>query len=314
MIRQWKTVARIGVSTILMLGLAATVNAESVDELPQPDQMPSFLLEVPGSVSDVLIADTGSATLYRLTVSGNRVVAKDQRYMSIGQNGAGKERAWDRKTPLGVYFITERLDTSKLDRKYGQAAFALDYPNAWDGYRQRTGYGIWLHGVDPGLPRRPPRDTDGCLSLPNEDLLSLAPYLQSMRTPVIVAREVHWLDPDQLEQNRIEFRIALDMWRQSLEQQDLVAYLALYDDEFRQNGMEKSEWSAYRFGVFSARTLSGIEISDVLLLADPEEPDLYLSRFNQVLIGSDGPVTTTKRLYWKRRPNAQWRIVSEDNG
>lgn len=301
--------------------LCLYVAPAGADSIPATDRatnnaerMPAYLLEVPESVSNVLVADTTAATLYRFTVSDNRIVGQDQRYMSIGQNGVGKERAWDRKTPLGVYFITTRLDTSKLDAKYGVAAFPLDYPNAWDHYRERTGNGIWLHGVDRGLPRRPAMDTDGCLALPNDELLSLAGHLQPMETPVIVARELHWLDPAEVERNRLEFRIVLDMWRQSMEQQDLVAYLSLYDDGFRHRGMDKDTWSAFRLGAFTARPLTSVEISNVLLLADPEEPDLYLSRFTQVLTGDGGSVKTTKRLYWKRSPDAQWRIVSEDNG
>lgn len=288
--------------------------ADSIPATDPVERMPAYFLEVPESVTSVLVADTAAATLYRFTVSDNRVVAQEQRYMSIGQNGVGKQRAWDRKTPLGVYFITKKLDTSKLDAKYGVAAFPLDYPNAWDNYRERTGNGIWVHGVDRNLPRRPAKDTDGCLALPNDELLSLAVHLQPMETPVIVARELHWLGVDEVERSRLEFRIVLDMWRRSQEAQDLASYLSLYDEGFRHNGMDKAEWSAFRLGAFTARPLSLVEISDVLLLADPEEPDLYMSRFTQVLTGANGPVTTTKRLYWKRRPDAQWRIISEDNG
>jgi outer membrane lipoprotein-sorting protein len=51
-----------------------------------------------------------------------------------------------------------------------------------------------------------------------------------------------------------------------------------------------------------------------MLLADPEEPNLYLSRFTQVLQTNSGPVTTTKRLYWRRQDGSRWKIVSEDSG
>jgi murein L,D-transpeptidase YafK len=298
---------------LLCLSVGAA-EADSIATTELAERMPAYLLEVPESVTNVLVADTTAATLYHFTVSANRIVAQDERYMSIGQNGVGKKRAWDRKTPLGVYFITKRLDTSKLDAKYGVAAFPLDYPNAWDQYRERTGDGIWLHGVDRSLSRRPAMDTDGCLALPNDELLSLAGHLQPMETPVIVARALHWLDRAEVERNRLEFRIVLDMWRQSMEQQDLVAYLSLYDDGFRHRGMDKNAWSAFRLGAFSARPLTSVEISNVLLLADPEEPDLYLSRFTQVTTGADGSVRTTKRLYWKRISVGQWRIVAEDNG
>jgi hypothetical protein len=312
MIRLWKRTTYF--AAVLSLLSAPTTGAESVIPVGATDLVPSYLLEVPDAVAGILIAETDSATLHRFSNSVDGVVARDQRYMSIGQNGVGKARAWDRKTPLGIYFITHRLDTSKLDAKYGDAAYPLDYPNAWDQFRKRTGYGIWLHGVSRAQPRRPPRDTDGCLALPNEELASLAAYLRPLETPIIVARALHWADPEEVEQRRLEFRIALDFWRQSLEQQDLAAYLSLYDDEFRIRGMDKDTWSAYRLGVFNARRLSGVEIHNLMLLGDPEEPDLFLSRFTQVLIGEGGPVTTTKRLYWKRRSSTQWRIVSEDNG
>jgi len=51
-----------------------------------------------------------------------------------------------------------------------------------------------------------------------------------------------------------------------------------------------------------------------MLLADPEEPNLYLSRFTQVLLMDAGPVTTTKRLYWRHDEGDRWEIVSEDSG
>ena len=276
--------------------------------------VPAFVLEVPESVSDVLIADTQSATLHRFSRTASGIVNIEQRYMSIGQNGVGKERAWDRKTPLGVYFITEQLDTSNLDAKYGVAAYALDYPNAWDRYQQRTGDGIWLHGVDTNGSKRPPRDTDGCLALPNDELLSLADILDPLVTPVIVARELIWSTRDELEIIRTELRMALEMWRQSLEKSDLPTYLSLYSDEFRYREMDKEAWASYRLGVLEARDLESVNIQNVLLVADPEEPGLYLSRFTQEFVTDVGTVRTTKRLYWLRRGDNFWQIVAEGAG
>jgi murein L,D-transpeptidase YafK len=281
--------------------------------VPAEERLPSYFLEVPASVPDILIAETESATMIRYSQTGNGLKEKDRRYMSVGRKGVGKQRAWDRKTPLGVYFITEELDTSKLAAKYGIAAFPLDYPNAWDRYNDRTGSGIWLQGVDASDPNRPPLDTDGCLSLPNEELALIADELVPHVTPIIVVREMRWSTPSDLEAMRIEFRIALEQWRSSQEEGDLFAYLTLYDDTFQSLGMDKEEWSAYRLGVFEARALNALNLDDVMLLADPEEQELYVSRFQQTLVTEYGPVTTRKRLYWKRTGEA-WRIVAEDAG
>jgi len=294
--------------------LCGIVAADPVNAPDTTDLLPAYLLEIPDSVSDILIADAGSATMHRFVRTEDGIVQKDQRYMSIGQAGVGKERAWDRKTPLGIYFITESLDTSKLHDKYGVAAFPLDYPNAWDRFNKRTGYGIWLHGVDHNNPERPPLDTDGCLSLPNEELLRLVDSLKPLVTPVIVAREMDWALPRDLDALRMEFHLALDMWRQSQEQGDLVTYLSLYADEFNYRDMDKDAWTSYRLGVFEARQLAGVKLDDVMLFADPEVPELYLSRFTQVLETDSGPVSTTKRLYWRRSTDSQWQIVSEGAG
>lgn len=280
---------------------------------PTATLIPAYLLEVPSSVISVLVADTATATMYRFARSTSGNFARDQRYMSIGQSGVGKQRAWDRKTPLGVYFITERLDTSRMHEKYGVAAYPLDYPNAWDRMNARTGDGIWLHGVDRRNPDRPALDTDGCLALPNEELLLLEEELEPRVTPIIVAREMRWADASTIEVRREEFRAALDDWRGSLEDGDLVSYLALYADEFHYRSMDRATWAAWRYDVFRARPLAEVELQDVMLLEDPEEPSLYISRFSQVLTTTEGPVTTMKRLYW-RREGDRWQIIAEDNG
>ncbi len=234
--------------------------------------------------------------------------------MSIGLNGTGKQRAWDRKTPLGVYFVTEKIDTRNLHEKYGVAAYALDYPNAWDRQKQRTGSGIWLHGVDRRNPSRPPRDTDGCLALPNEEISLLEGVIEPQVTPVIVAREVEWMTPEEINSRRREFHAVLETWKNSQAYGDLDTYLSLYADDFRFHDMDREEWVTYRIDVFDSRPLKAVMIEDLMLVADPEEPNLYLSRFTQVLLTGAGPIETRKRLYWRRKQDKRWEIVSEDSG
>lgn len=300
---------------LISLLVAATAAADDGSLVtPVNTDRPAWLLEVPDSVTDILVAETGAATMHRFTRVGDRIVKVDQRYMSIGRNGAGKERAWDRRTPLGVYFITESLDTSKLHDKYGVAAYPLDYPNAWDRFNERTGDGIWLHGVDHKNPERPPRDTDGCLALPNEEILKLAARLEPLVTPVIVTRNMQWAGPSEVDALRHEFRQALERWRGSLERGDVFDYLSQYAEDFRYRDMDRTAWSAFRQNVFDARSFDSVAIEDVMLVADPEMPEIYLSRFTQVLETANGPVRTVKRLYWRRSADRQWQIISEDSG
>ena len=309
-----KTLLLAALGLLTLLGAALTARAETAARSPVfAERQLAYLIEVPSSTPDVLIADAESSALLRFSHSEEGLVSRDTRYMSVGQNGMGKQRAWDRKTPLGIYFITEELDTSKLADKYGVAAFVLDYPNAWDLYKERTGYGIWLHGVDPNAPDRPPRDTDGCLALPNGEIAALGPELRPNLTPVIIARKLDWVDGSEVEALRVDFRAVLEAWRASLEAGDLIAHLALYDEAFAARGLDKPELASFKLGAFEARELDDVVLTDVLLLRDPEEPDLFLSRFTQTLVTAAGQVTTRKRLYW-RRSDDQWSIVSEDAG
>ncbi len=305
----------IAIFSLLVSPLAIAADAdEPAVVMAAPARAPAWLIDVPETVTDILIAETDAARMHRFIRTRDGIVGVDERYMSIGTNGAGKKRAWDRRTPLGVYFIADELDTSRLHEKYGVAAFPLDYPNAWDRLQGRTGYGIWLHGVDEDDPERPPLDTDGCLALPNEDLLELAVRLETWVTPVIVAREMRWALPGEIAKLRRGLHAALETWRASLAGDDILTYLSMYADEFRYRDMDRDDWVSYRLNVFESRALEDVELRDVFLVADPEVPGLYLSRFTQVLHADNGPVTTTRRLYWRQSQDRGWQIVTEDSG
>ena len=292
--------------------LAPGVNsAESVNAAAE---LPAYVLQVPDSVRNVLIAEANTSTLYRYRSAQGGIERLDERYMSVGQNGVGKARAWDRRTPLGIYFANEVLDTTRLHEKYGPKAFPLDYPNAWDERQKRTGDGIWIHGVDRGGGRRPPRDTDGCIALPNDELLALEEHLQLLATPVIITRSIQTMSAAQIAETRDALRSVLDSWATSFRNGDWHTYLGLYARAFEYRGLSYDEWSAYRVRSASTRPVRDFKIEDVLLLADPEEPDLYLSRFRQTIIDANGKIVTTKRLYWRRVADGDFQIVAEDNG
>jgi murein L,D-transpeptidase YafK len=275
---------------------------------------PAYVLKLPASVTAVFIAETGTATLHRYVADEEGLLLGEAQRMSIGQQGDGKEKTGDQKTPLGIYFVMEELDTSNLHEKYGPVAFPLDYPNAWDALNQRTGSGIWIHGVAPGSGARPERDTDGCIALPNEELLSLKPYLTPLRTPVIVTRKIRRLSTQEIDVARDQLLAALARWSSSYRNGDWNRFLSLYSQDFVYRGMNREEWSAYRVQTIGTRAINDFTINDVLLLADPEDDGLYLSRFRQVITESGRPLATTKRLYWRRSPDGDLKIVAEDNG
>jgi hypothetical protein len=78
--------------------------------------------------------------------------------------------------------------------------------------------------------------------------------------------------------------------------------------------MNRDEWVRYRVETIGARSIDDVLLSDLLLLADPEDAALYLSRFRQTVVEGDRTVVTMKRLYWRRAEDGALRIVAEDNG
>jgi hypothetical protein len=277
------------------------------------DRLPAYLLQIPASVTTILVAETDASTLYRIENGPDGAAYVDGRYMSVGRNGVGKRRAWDRRTPLGIYFVTDQLDTSRMRDRYGPTAFPLDYPNIWDRMHQRTGTGIWIHGVADGAGRRPPHDTDGCIALPNDELLRLEPQLKPAVTPVIIARKVRWSAAGELHRDRDALASALSDWADSIRRGDLHRYLSFYAADFAYRGMSREEWAGFRAATMGRRRLDGFVLEDVLLLADPEDDRLFLSRFRQTIDAGEREVVAVKRLYWRRTDDG-FEIVAEDNG
>lgn len=294
----------------MLLALAFAMPLTTVAD----DALPASLIRIPESVSTVFIAETATATFHRFDRSKDKLTHSGSYYMSIGKEGAGKEKSGDKRTPFGAYFVTEQLDTSKLHRKYGVTAFPLDYPNAWDRRADRDGDGIWVHGVDPMGGKRPVRDTDGCIALSNEDLADLAPIFEENITPVLVTREVEWQDATDTAMLRADLEAAVGRWAESQAQGDLHAYLSSYDEQFERWGMNKREWSSLNLQTESLHSIQSVTVGDLLLVAYPQEEGVYLSRFVQVVIKDGHETRTTARLYWRRDAKGELKIVAEGTG
>ena len=290
----------------LILGEPATVIAG--------DELPASLIRIPETVTSLFISETSTSSFHRFDRSSGTVEHSGSFYMSIGRQGPGKERPGDRRTPLGVYFVTEQIDTTKLHDKYGVTAFPLDYPNAWDLRADRGGDGIWVHGIDPDGSKRRERDTDGCIALPNEDLTLLAAEFRNNVTPVLVMREVNWVSKGSNAALRAELENSVAQWAASKATGDLYSYLSLYDEDFVRWGMDKTEWSSFSLQTESLRGIRQVKVRNLLLVGYPEEQDVYLSRFQQQVTAEEREIVSTTRLYWRRDTNGVLKIIAEDDG
>ena len=263
-----------------------------------------YIIDLPNSVDDVLIADTENAKLLHYSVKNKKLSKVKEYYLSIGLNGSDKQLQGDKKTPLGIYFITKELDISKLPSRYGAAAYPLDYPNSLDRYKGKTGYGIWLHGTDPDIQKRPPRATDGCLALQNNELLELSKYLVPMNTPIIVVETISWKTKDQINAIRNEINTVINSWKKSFNKLEKDKFIAIYDKDFGYDLIGEIEF----FNEFSSAN-QRMTIENLYVMTDPVDSGIVISRFTQKLRKGNKIINQTKRLYWKKQP-AGWRIIS----
>ncbi|WP_457575814.1 L,D-transpeptidase family protein [Desulfomarina sp.] len=106
---------------------------------------------------------------------------------ATGENPGTKLVSGDSRTPEGIYFITRYYEDKKIT-VFGSRAFHLDYPNIFDKNAGHNGDGIYIHGTNRQLL---PFSTNGCITLNNDDLDILAPYLTVDTIPVVVVNTLH---------------------------------------------------------------------------------------------------------------------------
>ncbi|MBI2286726.1 MAG: L,D-transpeptidase family protein [Nitrosomonadales bacterium] len=271
--------------------------------------IPRFLWKLDARQKYALGVDTSRATLFVYeNVNGEPRYVTDF-YITIGKLGTEKFAEGDKRTPIGVYFVKAELPKSKLADMYGSGAYPLSYPNEWDRKNKRTGSGIWLHGTPSGTYSRPPRASDGCVVLTNEDLNKLAPYLQVGITPVIITNQMDWSnEQDQGERDALLQEV--EQWRKDWASLDTGAYLRHYSRDFSSDSADYAAWAKQKQQVNSAKSWVKVTLSNVSVFTYPEQPNMVVVNFEQDYNSSNLSNRMKKRQYWIKHNN-RWQIVYE---
>ncbi len=277
---------------------------------PAPGEQSAYLLAVASHHRHVVLIDIGDSRLYLLQRGPGGLRLAGDYYVSVGKQGGGKVREGDQRTPIGVYRITGFIAPKDLSPFYGAGALPLTYPNRWDRLQGRTGRGIWIHGNPIGEAQRPPRASDGCVTLANEKLETLRRRLDP-GTPVIIAQRLQWQAPEEIARVREEVLSALEQWRRDWESLDATAYLAHYADDFRSERGDLKAWRAYKRRINARKRWIRVTISDLDLFRYPGEPDLVQAIYTQDYRSSNYRERSVKEQFWRRGTDGHWRIVYE---
>lgn len=278
----------------------------------RPDRVPQPLVQLSGSQKNALVVDLAASRLFVFENSDGGPRLRSDYYVSGGKNGAHKQRQGDRRTPVGVYFVVDRLPGENLPDKYGPVAFPVDYPNEWDLRHGRTGGGIWLHGVASSTYSRPPLDSDGCVALTNSELEMVAPLLEAGSTPVLIAEQISWISSDAMAQRRQDIMGQVEQWRNDWESGRVERYLGHYSQQFHGRGMDKKAWDAYKANVTRNKRYIRVALEDISVFGHPHEQDMMVVSFSQQYESDRFSSNSRKRQYW-RLEDGRWRIISEEN-
>ena len=276
------------------------------------DIIDSTRVILPQNIDNLIYVDTNKSRLYLFEIRDHTLIKIFDEYASIGKNGSGKNFEGDKKTPLGVYTLGEKI-TQPLSDFYGEGAFPIDYPNVYDKLLNKTGHGIWIHGTPKDTYSRAPKSSDGCIVISNENFNALESILKNKQTKVILSK----LSYDQYfnAENNIDkhnnFMSYFESWISNWTLKNYSEYIAFYDANAKYNSKAFEIWSSKKKKVFENTNDIQIAIDNLTIIDYPEEEEhVKYVEFTQTYNSDLLKQTSQKKQIW-RKFNNEWKIISE---
>ncbi|MGH8755133.1 MAG: L,D-transpeptidase Cds6 family protein, partial [Burkholderiales bacterium] len=166
------------------------------------------------------------------------------------------------------------------------------------------------HGTPSDTYSRPPRSSNGCVVLTNQDLTTLGKTLQIGLTPVIISERVEWVSLENWRAQRNALASQLENWRHDWENRDTDAYLRYYAKNFNANGQTLAQWANQKRRVNGAKDWIKVDISNVSMFLYPGYGNIAVVNFDQDYSSSNLSSRMKKRQYWINENN-HWKIVYE---
>ncbi len=268
----------------MQLLLEAASRQRSRDALQQAEAnlsyTPSNLLKLGSGLEHWIQVDLDRGTQTVFSIAEGKFKTLWTQYIGFGSGGFDKFQEGDLKTPLGVYRIDGYRNDQSLPELYGSGALTLDFPNLADRYDNRTGYGIWLHGVPRHSQSRGPWSSEGCVTMGNDYLDALHATVDTNKT--LVALSANQLVNETTKARDLEqLHSAWQAWQTSADKLDI-------------NPLAQTPWSSITVVASGAGQIKGEAQFVTLYVPQPDEP--------------------LKALFWKRtEPNSdEWELIGDE--
>ncbi len=302
---------------LIMLFTAPSVIAAATADRNESDQNESDQNESDKILSHFVLMDGSQDTQYAVVVEKSSqqifLYAHDGRFREVmrfscstGENIGRKTRSGDGKTPEGVYFFIKEHPKRDLSETYGTRAFPMDYPNLLDRREGHTGNSIWMHGTNKPLK---PRDSNGCVTLNNDAIDRVAPYIQLHRTPIIIVDRLRNLNADGATHAGDQFMGLMEQWKAALQNGTYHEYLSFFSPGYVPDIRWWSNWNRLRKDIAAHNFDYQINFSD---LAVYRHRNRYVALFDlHVRVKSEDRFVARKKLYLAEE-EGQLRIVGDE--
>ena len=288
----------------------ARINFNSIYK--KEDLLPKSIIQLANNVEYAFLIELSKSRLYLI---GNKSGVPDiigDFYVSIGKEGFNKKTSGDNKTPVGVYKITSHLIDEDLPELYGDGAFPINYPNFWDKKNNKTGYGIWIHGVPRDVYSRPPLTSEGCVVTSNYTLKKLKKYVKIGVTPIILVENVEWIKRNVWHQNKKAANKFIENWRATWESLDPYAFISKHSINFNSEKHDFEKRVAHILRIIKKKTYIKVKVENMNLFYYPKEDGLIFSDFRQYYESNNFQTSSNKKLFWVKESDGEWRILFED--
>ena len=288
----------------------ARINFDSVYK--KSDLLPHSIIQLSNNVNYAFLIELTKSRLYVVKNNNGIPEVIADFYVSIGKGGFNKVISGDNKTPVGIYKITSHLIDEDLPELYGHGAYPINYPNIWDKKNNKTGYGIWIHGVPRDVYSRPPLTSEGCVVTSNHTLKKLAKYISTRSTPVILVENVKWIKRNIWHENNKNAKEIIEFWEKTWESLDPHDFISLHSINFKSEKHDFEKRVAHILRIIKKKKYINVQIENLNLFYYPQNENVIFSYFRQHYESNNFKTSSNKRLFWEKENDGKWRIIFED--
>ena len=273
---------------------------------------PDFNLQLSHKYKYLIYVDVKSSRLFTYKNDNGRLVFNSDHYVSIGKNGFDKKYEGDKRTPVGMYFLKNKIKR-KLPDLYGDGAYRINYPNAYDKLNKYTGSGIWIHGTPQNTYSRAPQSSDGCIVLSNHDLKKIANILNTPNTPIIISYK-SLKDSNALIDYKQTILNNVEHWKKNWINKDFNSYIKFYEKNAMYGNQAYKNWMLKKKDVINKSRNIDIKLSNISIFEYPNiENEMVLVNFDQDYKSNLIANKMHKTQIWIKKSD-DWKILYEGKG